>query len=92
MARMARRRKGTMKTFVISEYGQEFARIQARDAIAALRKAADEFPRRASDYNCEPGEKSTTEWRAVEHVEDGDDAMCFIRVPSRGRKGIIYIK
>ncbi len=53
-----------MKKFEIIEEGYHFATIEARTAESALNKAEREYPRRAIDYNLEPGQTSTIKWFA----------------------------
>lgn len=77
-----------MKTFEIYEHGCKFATIEADNATSALRKAAKEYPRRAVDYNVEPGDAvSLVEWRAFEIGSLEMRATAKITVPGRGLTG-----
>ena len=78
-----------MRKFEIYEDGAKFATILARDGVAALRKAAREYPRRPSDYNLDHGDKYTVVWRAA---EPGDDwaASADITVPGRSDYGCSF--
>ena len=75
-----------MRKFEIWEEGQKFATIEARDAVSAVRKAARQFPRRAVDYNVEPGESYLIAWRACEPGQRFA-ARADVTVPGRGDRG-----
>lgn len=71
-----------MQKFHIHEDNSgEFAIIEARNGVSALRKAARKYPRHQSDYNVEPGEKITVTWRAGVAGERGWAATAEITVP-----------
>jgi len=76
-----------MLKFDIFEDGVRFATVEARTAVAALRKAADAYPRRAADYNMEPGDKGfMVDWYARE-VNGSGSAKASVTVPGRSAHG-----
>jgi hypothetical protein len=77
-----------MNTFEIYEYGFHFATIEARTAESALRKAANLYPRLASDYNLDPGDTCETAWRACIHGGPWS-ASAKVPVPSRGSRRVV---
>jgi len=79
-----------MRKFEIYEEGTNFATIQARTGVSALRKAAREYPRRPSDYNLEPGDEGfTVTWCAAERGEPWA-ASAEITVPGRSDHGCSF--
>lgn len=72
-----------MKTFLIREEGQVFARVRARTAEGALRRAAREYPRHAVDYNVSEGERFSIEWHASE-AYGTERATARVDVPGDG--------
>jgi len=80
-----------MKTFEIYEHGNMFATIEAANATSALRKAAKEYPRRAVDYNVQPGDAAyLITWRASETGAREHQATAQITVPGVGAKGCTF--
>lgn len=77
----------TTRTYEIYENGHCFARLEARTASSALRRAARAYPRVASDYNLESGDKCTVTWRAC--LPGGRwEASADVPVPSRGDRAV----
>lgn len=73
--------------YEIIEEGHVFATVTAASAEAALVEAAKTHPRRASDYNLEPGETSTCRWYAW---EGGISVSVELPVPGVGADGMSW--
>lgn len=81
-----------MKDFKIYENGFNFAIIRVRTPVSALRKAADQCPRHASDYNvAEDAEPDLIEWRVIDG-EGKTKAVAKVTVPGRGQAGCTFVK
>ena len=77
-----------MNNFEIRENGAVFATISAKNATSALRKAANAYPRKACDYNREPGDEPITVTWYVSDVSDRElHASAEISVPGVGIAG-----
>lgn len=77
-----------MKPFEIREHGNKFATIEAANATSALRKAAQEYPRRACDYNMADGDEPVMiEWCAFDIENPASRAFAKVVVPGVGLEG-----